>query len=242
MCSLSEESSPKRKSWPPLPTVTGERTAQGMELTVANVSTVNVTGNVSGLGADAHSAVATAGPIAVQHAGPLGAPQATGAAAASTTGTLAKEMIATGTAAIGPAATPVTGAAAASTTGTLAKGIVATGTAAIGPAATPPSPALYVATTTTAVVGAETMAVRIIPVTVDAVWIVLVLMDKAETLARGVDSVLGTVATACVILAIVRTWMVLLKPSARSTQVMSAVGIITGENVTFVTVSSRRRT
>ena len=75
-----------------------------MELTVANVSTVNVTGNVSGLGADAHSAVATAGPIAVQHAGPLGAqhagplgaPQAIGTAATTTIGTLAKEIIANG--------------------------------------------------------------------------------------------------------------------------------------------------
>ena len=213
-----------------------------MELTVANVSTVNVTGNVSGLGADAHSAVATAGPIAVQYAGPLGAPQAIGAAAASTTGTLAKEMIATGSAAVIVAVIPVLGAAAATATGTLAETLVATGSAAVIVAATPPSLVLFAATTTTTVAVAETMAVRIIPVTADAVWIALVLMVKAETLARGVDSVLGIVATAGVISAIARTWMVLLKPSARSTQVISAAGIITGENVTFVTVGRKKRT
>ena len=105
-----------------------------------------------------------------------------------------------------------------------------------------PSLVLFAATTTATVAGAETMAVRIIQVIVDAVWIVLVLMTKAETIARGVDSVLGIVATACVILAIARTWMVLLKRSAWSTQVISAVGIITGENVTFVTVDRKKRT
>ena len=43
-----------------------------------------------------------------------------------------------------------------------------------------PSLVLFAATSTTTLAGAETMAVRIIQVIVDAVWIVLVLMETDQ--------------------------------------------------------------
>ena len=68
-------------------------------------------------------------------------------------------------------------------------------------------------------------------------------MEKAEALARGVDSVLGITAAGSVISsAIARNWMVLLAPSARITQVISAFGVETiAHNVTFFVTMSRRR-